>query len=65
MVSFLSESFQVVSDDHLVSLVGNEALIDFLSPPLQKLLQLDRVGSFLSEASCVLLLASSRKLLLL
>lgn len=65
MVSFLSECFQVISDDHLVSLVGNEALIDLLSPPLQKLLQLGRVRSFLSEASCLLLLASSRKLLLL
>jgi hypothetical protein len=65
MVSFLGECFKVISDDHLVSLVGNEALINLLSPPLQKLLQLGRVGSFLSEASGVLLLVSSRKLLLL
>ena len=65
MVSLFCESFQVISDDHLVSLVGNEALIDLLSPPLQKLLQLGRVRSFLSEASSLLLLASPRKLLLL
>ncbi len=65
MVSFLCESFQVISDDHLVTLVGNEALIDLLSPPLQKLFQLDLVHLFLSEASGELLLAGSRKLLLL
>ena len=66
MVSFFCERLQVISDDHLVTLVGNEALIDLLSPPLQKLFQLCLIHLFLSEASSVLLLGvSSRKLLLL
>ena len=62
LVSLLGKLLDIISDNDLISLVGNQALIDLVPPPLNELLKLGLISLPVAKSSCLLL--SARYLLL-